>query len=89
MCAEPTSALHQNLPHQLRTDGDEMLAVLERACALFFEPQIGLVDKGGTLQGVVGTFFSQVTMRDSPQLVVDTREYGAQGLIVTGLPIRQ
>jgi hypothetical protein len=71
----------------LRADGDEMLAVLERACAPFFQPQIGLVDKGGTLQGVVGTFFSQVTMRHSPQFVVYTRECGAQGLVVTGLPI--
>jgi hypothetical protein len=81
--------LHQNLPHQLRTDGEEMLAVLERACALFFEPQIGLVDKGGTLQGVIRAFPLQVTMRYSPQFVVNTREHNAQGFFVTGLPIRQ
>jgi hypothetical protein len=66
-----------------------MLAVLERACALFFESQIGLVDEGGTLQSMVGTFFSQVTMRYAPQFVINTREYGAQGLVVTGLPIGQ
>ena len=66
-----------------------MLAVLERACALFFQPQIGLVDKGGTLQSVAGPFLLQVTMCHSPQFVVNARERGAQGLVVTGLPSRQ
>jgi hypothetical protein len=66
-----------------------MLAVFKRTCALFFEPQIGLVDEGGTLQSVVGPFLLQVTMRDSPQLVIDARECGAQGLLVAGLPIGQ
>jgi hypothetical protein len=81
--------LHQNLSHQLRANGDKMLAVFERACALFFQPQIGLVDKCGTLQSVVGTFLSQVTMRHAPQFVVNAREYGAQGLVVASLPSRQ
>ena len=66
-----------------------MLAVLELACALFFEPQIGLVHQGGTLQSVVGPFVSEITMRHSPQLVVNAREHGAQGLVITGLPIGQ
>ena len=66
-----------------------MFAVFGRACALFFEPQIDLVDKGGTLQSVAGPFLLQVTMCHSSQFVVNTREHGAQGLVVTGLPIRQ
>ncbi len=80
---------HQNLPHQLRADGDEMLAILERACALFLQPQISLVHQSSALQSVVGPFFSEVSMRHSSQLVVNTREHGAQGLVITSLPIGQ
>jgi hypothetical protein len=66
-----------------------MLPVLERGCTLFLQAEIGFVYQGGALQGVVRTFLLQVMMRDPPELVINERNYGAQPLVVTGLPVRQ
>ncbi len=81
--------LHQDLPHQLRADGQEVLPVLKLTRALFFEAQISLMHQGRALQGVVRTFLAQVIMRDPPKLVVDEREYGGQGFVVAGAPVCQ
>ena len=81
--------LDQNLPHQLGADGHEMITILKWSCALFFQAQISLVHQGGALQGVARAFLPQVMMRDPSQLVINQRKRPAQGLVVTGVPVRQ
>ena len=80
--------LDQNLPHQLRADGQEMFAVLELGRALLLEPQVSLVHQGGALQGVVRAFLPQVVVRDPSEFVINERKHGAQRLLVAGVPVR-
>lgn len=81
--------LDQDLPHKLGADCQEMFAILELTCALFFEPQIGLMHKGGALQGVVRTFFLQIVVRHFAKFVINEGNESAQSLVITGMPVRQ
>lgn len=66
-----------------------MLAILELTRPLFLEAQIRFVHKRGALQSVAGTFPLQVMMCHLPEFVVNQRERGAKGLVVTGMPVSQ
>ena len=87
--APAARVLDQNLPHQLSADGQEMLPVLKLTCALFFQTQISFVYQGRPLQSMVRTLVAQVVMRDPSQLVINKRDYSAQRLLITGLPVPQ
>jgi hypothetical protein len=63
--------LHQNLPHELRRNGEEMSAVLEMDRLLPGEAQVSFVHQVCGLQGVIGAFLSQMAPRQAAQFVVD------------------
>lgn len=52
--------LNKNAAHQLRSHAAKMSAIPPSGSSLINEPEIGLVDQGGGLERVVGTFVSQV-----------------------------
>jgi hypothetical protein len=56
---------------------------------LLLQAEISLVHQGGALQGVARAFIPQVMMRDASQFVIHKRNYRAQCLVVTGVPVRQ
>jgi hypothetical protein len=66
-----------------------MLSVLEATCTLLLQAEIGLMHQGGALQSVVRAFLPQIMMGQPPEFVINDRNYGAQRLVVTGLPVRQ
>jgi hypothetical protein len=84
-----TRVVDQNVPHHLSADGYKMLTVLEMTCTMFLQPEIGLVHQVGALQSVVRAFLPQAMMGEPSELAINERNYGAQRLVVTGLPVRQ
>ena len=51
-----TSGVHQNAPHHLRRDGEELRALPPLYLGYIDQPQIDFVDQGGGLQRVVPLF---------------------------------
>src|SRR5208337_3240112 len=69
--AVPARVLDQNLPHQLRRNGEEMLAVRKSSRGPLAQPEISLMDQRRALQGVVAALFPEVPVRLTAQFVVD------------------
>lgn len=66
-----------------------MLTVFELGCTLLLQTQIRLVHEGSALQGVIRAFVPQIMMRGPPELVINERDRGSQGLVVARVPVRQ
>ncbi len=76
--------VHQNIPHNARSEGHEMCPVGERRTARRGNhPQVSFVDQGGGPQSVAGTFFSEALAGDVVQFVV---HHGHQLLGCGGIP---
>jgi hypothetical protein len=70
----PSRVLHQDLPHQLRGDAEEVGSVLPLNSRLVDELQVDLIDQGGAGQSVVKTLASQRAPGGSPEFTVDNRK---------------
>ena len=81
--------LHQNLPHQKRANGNNVLAISELVSSLLGKPHIGLVDQCRALQSVTRPFLLQVVVRNAAQFAVDDRKNSAETFLAPGLPIGQ
>ena len=71
--------VHQHAAHDLRGQRQELLAVLPFERALSGQPDEGLVDQRGALQGVIAAFARQLPARHAPQVVVDQRPERIEG----------
>jgi hypothetical protein len=60
--------------HGLGGSGEEVGLVLPREFAALEQAEVGLVDEGGGLEGVVGALGGHALVRDGAELVVDESE---------------
>src|SRR5579871_1023036 len=63
--------VHQDAPHQLRRDSEEMCAILPLHARIVHQAHIGFIYQCGGLQAVAGVFPFQVAPRQPPQLFVN------------------
>ena len=63
--------IDEDIAHEPRDDADEMSAVLPVHACDTAQPQVGLVDEGGRLQGVIATFVGELSAGDRTQLGID------------------
>src|SRR5688572_32966104 len=66
-------ALHEDLPHRQRRNGEEVRAVLPRLVFFLAQSQKRFVDQGGGLQRLARPLVAQVVGREPPQLVIYLR----------------
>jgi hypothetical protein len=64
----------QHVAHRARRRGEEVAPVPERRQLAAEDPQVGLVDQGGRLQGVRGPLPADLPPRDPVQVRVDPRQ---------------
>jgi hypothetical protein len=67
-------ALHEDAPHRFRRRREEMPAVLPLLSLLADEPQIGFVNQGRGLKGLVRRFMSHPPRSELAQFFVNERE---------------
>ena len=72
-------AVDEDASHAGRGDGEEVGAVLPADAGLVDEPEVGLVDEGGGLEGVAAAFLAHVGVGELSELVVDEGEEVAGG----------
>ena len=82
----PPGMVHQDAAHGLGGHPEELGPVLPARLALVDQPQVGLVDEGGGLQGVAGVLAPEVALGLAVQLVVDDGHELVQGGGVTTAP---
>ena len=63
--------IHQDVPHQLCGYAKEVSAVLPLRHFLANQAQIGFVDQGSALEGVIGAFAPEMAARYPAQLFVN------------------
>ena len=73
-------ALHEDLPHRERRDGQEVRAAVEVTGALAGEPDERFVDQCGGLQRLTRPLAAHVAGGDASQLVVDERHQLGNGV---------
>ena len=62
----PPCMVHQNPPHQLRGNREEVCAILPAHALVVDEAQVSFIDQGGCLQGVAGTLPAHVVLGQTP-----------------------
>ncbi len=75
--------IDEDATHHGGRDGDEVSSALPMYTLLVRQPQIGFVNQGGRLEGVVGTFSAERPLRQGVQLVVDEGQYLPPGIWVS------
>ena len=78
--------IDENSPHQPCRHGKEMRAILPLHLSNLDEPQVGLVDERGCLQGVTVPLPAHVVRRQPPQLVVDERQQRLECRVFAAIP---
>ncbi len=76
--------LHQDLPHHVGGDGEEVRAVVRGQVAAGRQAQPGLVDQPRRVEGAPGMFAPHLTARDAAEFVVDQRQQRRQRVAVAG-----
>src|SRR5688572_29986091 len=79
--------VHQNTPHRLRRDAEEVGPILPFHRPLIDELDERLVDERRWLQGVVRALLSQVAGRQLPQLPIDLRNQAVERLLLAIAPL--
>src|SRR5262245_59153913 len=74
---------------QVGGKGEELGAARPVESGMAVEPQIGLMDDGGGLQGMPSPLAAQLLGGDAPQLVVDQRQNLLRGLLIAAAPALQ
>ncbi len=86
--APPASrVVHEDLPHHLGCNSQEVRSVLPAHPTLSSQAQIGFVDERRALKGVVEAFFSKIPLRQAPQLFVENGSCLVESLGVALGPI--
>jgi len=62
---------HQNLPHHVRGDSDELRTIVPYGRLVGHEMQVGLMNESRRLQRMSGPLATQIRVRQPPQLVVN------------------
>ena len=75
--------IHQDAANGPGGNGKEMRPVSPHHPTLVDETEIGFVDQGGGLEGVVGPLVPQLPSRDTPEIPVDR---GIEPVRGTGIP---
>ena len=78
--------VHQDAPHHLRRDAEEVRAVLPLDAPLADQLEVRLVDERRALQRVADRFSRQVPSRNRAQLLVDERHQLIERLLAAVLP---
>ena len=78
-CVAAAGMVHQDAPHHLRGDGEELAPVLPGGRALAEQAEVGLVHEGRGLQRVARPLATQAVRRPPPQLLVDQRKEAVAG----------
>ena len=78
--------VHENPPHHLRGDAEEVRAVLPTRRLPVDEAQVGFVNQGGGLEEVVVALAAHVTAREPVQLGLDERGQAFERLLVAVTP---
>jgi len=87
LCGTVTaSVIHQDLPHELRRDGKEMLAILVLRIFLPEQAEIGFVHERRALEGVTGSLAQKLTSRYPAQLVIDDWQESVEAFAITLAP---
>ena len=72
-----------------RGHAHELGAVLPIGAVLVHQPEVGLVDQGGGLEGVAGPFVAHATARHAAQLPVNQRHKPLQRVLASELQFTQ
>jgi hypothetical protein len=78
--------IHQDAPHHLGGDGEEMGAVLPAYASHIHQAQKGFVDQGGGLQGITRVFPLHVAPGHAAQFSVDQRGQLVERGVVAAAP---
>lgn len=80
-----TGPSDQDAAHRLGRRDVEVPAVVPLRCIVLCQEEVGLVDQGGSTEGLAGGLVGELLGCQSPQLVVDRRNHGVRRvLVVTG-----
>ena len=80
---------NQNLAHQLCRHAEKMLPALPFGEILFDQPQVGLIDKRGRLQRVIGSFAAEIALRQLAQFPIDDGQQLGERRLVALAPAQQ
>jgi len=78
--------VHQDVPHQLGSDGKEVRPVSPVCLTVFHELHAGLVHERRSLQCVPGPFGSHVPVRDLAELAFHQRDQPVQATLFSSSP---
>ncbi len=84
--AAPSCDVHEDAPHHLRGDAEEMAAVLPARLVLPEQPKADLVDEGGRLKHAIRALAGQVARRHAVQLVIDEWQQPLECVLVAVAP---
>ena len=84
--APGASAIHQDVPHDLGGEAEELRPVLPLHVGLVHELQVGLVYEGVRLQGVARTLPAEVRGRPPVEVGVDETHQAIPGGFVAAAP---
>ena len=82
----PAGEIHQDMPHQLSGDAEEMGAVPPPHSPQIDRPHIGFVDQFGGLEGMACALAAHVPFSQPAQFRVDQRGQFFQGCLVPIAP---
>src|SRR5215470_11047757 len=83
----PTRMVDEDSSHDPRGDAEEVGAALPRHVGRLHEPQVGLMDESGRLEGMVAPLLAQVSGGEAPQLVVDDGKQLVESGLIAAIPL--
>src|SRR5262249_32740181 len=78
--------VHEDPPHRLRRDPEEVSPVLPVDAPLIDETEVGLVHEGGRLERVIGSLGPEVGGGEPPQLPVNEWQEPVEGARFAAAP---
>ena len=76
----------QNLPHELRGDGEKMSTILPLWQVLLGQAYVRFMNQRGALQGVIGAFLLKIAAGDAVEFVIDERHQRIERGLVSATP---
>jgi hypothetical protein len=78
--------VHQNAPHQLGRNGEEMGSILPLHSIVIHQAQVGFIHKGRGLEAMSGALLLHVAARQTVELVVNDGGQPVEGALVSVAP---
>lgn len=85
-CAAAPRVIHKNLAHKSGRQSQEIATGLSLERPLLRQPEVSLIDQCCRLKGVIRALSSQVTVRQSVELVVNQRKQRLQDPLIACVP---